>query len=82
MESPRIRSRTMLQDPGTSEIEPRIPHITILHPRHARGNEEVLDSVRAEALPDAVTFREISRIEQRSGGPWRALNTYPKHESV
>ena len=52
------------------------PHVTLLHPRHAQGKEERLDTTRDWDLPARVLLREVSWIEQVDGGPWRVLDTY------
>ncbi|MEO1148400.1 MAG: 2'-5' RNA ligase family protein [Cyanobacteria bacterium J06638_22] len=54
----------------------QIPHITLLHPRHAAGKEHAYEAMCREPLPASVTLTEISLIEQINGGTWNALSRY------
>ncbi|MBE9103237.1 2'-5' RNA ligase family protein [Vacuolonema iberomarrocanum] len=55
----------------------QIPHITLLHPRHAAGKEHAYEAISHEVLPTSVTLTEISLIEQVNGGIWNILSRYP-----
>jgi hypothetical protein len=54
----------------------QIPHITLLHPRHAAGKEHTYKAIRHEPLPTSVTLTEISLIEQVNGGTWNVLQRF------
>ena len=54
-----------------------VPHITLLHWRHASQADATLDKVKREKFPKSVAFEEISLIEQRDDGVWSILETYP-----
>lgn len=55
----------------------QIPHITLLHPRHADGKEHAYEAISHEFLPASVTLTEIALIEQVNGGAWNVLSRYP-----
>lgn len=57
----------------------QIPHINLLHPRHATGKEHAYEAILYEPLPASVTLTEISLIEQVNGGTWNVLSRYPSN---
>lgn len=60
---------------GTDSIRDHQPHITLAHPRNPRAPSNALNA--AAALRHlAITFEEITLIEQRQQHPWTMLDRY------
>ena len=55
--------------------EPRkhLPHVTLIHPRSGVCTDDIFKQITASSAPFGVSFREVSLIEQRDGGPWYRL---------
>ncbi len=53
-----------------------VPHVTLLHPRHAAGVSPDLDALAREPLPASLRLTEIALIEQVDGGVWRVLERF------
>lgn len=53
------------------------PHVTLLHPRNATCTDAIFAAIATHALPRRLRFEAITLIEQRDGGRWRALATWP-----
>jgi len=57
---------------------PRIPepHITLMHPRNATCTDEIFAKIAAHNLPNKITFKKISLIEQEIGMKWCILDEF------
>lgn len=53
------------------------PHITLIHPRNGTCSDESFAAISASLEPFEHEFGEIAFIEQRNGGAWRTLETFP-----
>ena len=69
----RLRE-TLLSSPATRKHS---PHITLIHPRNGKCSDESFREIVGLVKPFEHTFREIAFIEQRNGGAWRTLETFP-----
>lgn len=53
------------------------PHITLIHPRNGRCSNESFDEITGLLDSFGHVFGEIAFIEQRNGGAWQTLQTFP-----
>jgi hypothetical protein len=53
------------------------PHITLMHPRNATCTDDIYEEIFNIPFPTELVFKKISLIEQRNGGPWKTLQTFP-----
>jgi hypothetical protein len=62
---------------GTGALRAHRAHLTLAHPRNPRAPGNTPE--RWGTLPSSLelTFGNVSWIEQRDGGPWRVLQTFP-----
>lgn len=52
------------------------PHITLMHPRNATCNDAIFAHIEQIALPQQITFKKISLIEQEIGEKWITLREF------
>lgn len=52
------------------------PHLTLMHPRNATCTDAIFEKIQKTDLPESLTFKKISLIEQEMGEKWRVLNEY------
>lgn len=52
------------------------PHITLMHPRNATCTDAIFEQIQKYRLPERITFRSISLIEQEMGQEWRVLRVF------
>jgi hypothetical protein len=62
---------------GSPAARKHSPHITLIHPRNGKCSDESFREIAGIIKPFEHTFREIAFIEQRNGGAWRTLETFP-----
>lgn len=52
------------------------PHLTLMHPRNSTCTDEKFDRIIQYELPNKLSFRKISLIEQKDGGRWMILREF------
>lgn len=52
------------------------PHITIVHPRNGKCDENQFEEICRSITPFSITFRTVTFIEQINGGAWRDLAAF------
>jgi len=52
------------------------PHITLMHPRNSECSDQMFSEILGMQLPQNLVFRDVSLIEQESGGPWKVLERF------
>ncbi len=58
------------------------PHITLMHPRNATCTDEVFEQLEKINLPNKITFKKISLIEQEIGKKWHVLHEFELKNDV
>ncbi|SJZ63188.1 2'-5' RNA ligase family protein [Sediminibacterium ginsengisoli] len=53
------------------------PHITLIHPRNATCTDAIFEEVCRMKLPEQLTFKRVSLIEQINGKEWKPLREFP-----
>jgi hypothetical protein len=53
------------------------PHVTLIHPRNGTCSQESFEEIKGLLSSFEHTFGEIAFIEQRNGGAWQTLETFP-----
>ncbi len=53
------------------------PHITLIHPRNGTCPDGSFEAISASLESFEHVFGEIAFIEQRNGGVWQTLETFP-----
>ena len=56
------------------------PHITLMHPRNSTCTDDIFRQIEKISLPEKLTFKRISLVEQREGGAWNVLQEFLSHE--
>lgn len=51
-------------------------HITLMHPRNSTCTDQLFAEIRQIPIPNQLTFRKISLIEQFDNDPWRILEEF------
>lgn len=52
------------------------PHITLMHPRNSTCTDAIFEQIQKCHLPERITFRSISLIQQEMGQEWKILNVF------
>ncbi|MBL0358461.1 MAG: 2'-5' RNA ligase family protein [Chitinophagaceae bacterium] len=68
--------RTVILQGITGHIRNHEPHITLMHPRNSSCTDELFEQLQTIKLPDQVTFKKISLIEQEAGNNWNVLEEF------
>ena len=63
--------RGIIDEPREQE-----PHITLMHPRNSTCTDAIFSQVEKITVPTKFTFKTISLIEQKDGGPWKVLQEF------
>ena len=56
------------------------PHITLMHPRNSTCTDGIFQQIEKIKLPNKLTFRKISLIEQEEKNKWHILKEYELKE--
>jgi hypothetical protein len=56
-----------------ANARPHEPHITLMHPRNSTCDDDTFGALCTMSLPDEITFRRASLIEQVGDAPWSVL---------
>ena len=57
-------------------LKEQFPHITLMHPRNSKCNDEIFEEILNRDLPTELEFKKISLIEQNNGGKWKILTEF------
>jgi hypothetical protein len=52
------------------------PHLTLMHPRNATCTDDIFEVIQAAQLPQLLTFKSITLIQQCSSGKWQSLQHF------
>ncbi len=59
-----------------SEPKELHPHITLMHPRNSKCNDEIFRIIKRHLFPETIYFNEISLVEQVKGGKWNIVDKF------
>lgn len=68
--------RLKILEGTASSIRRQDPHITLMHPKNATCTDEVFEIIQQTIFPQALSFAEVSLIEQINGGAWKMLDNF------
>ncbi len=57
-------------------LKEHFPHITLMHPRNSKCDDEKFEQILNRELPTVLEFEKISLIEQKNGGKWKILSEF------